>query len=195
VLPFRNWLPRIDHGHDVKLDSPTRSEVVVRTSALPDFELRIPAGVVIRDLDGKIVNQVGITVVPRAQTPVPVPDRFALPMIPIIQPGGACLYDLHGGIGTATMVFPNVDNELPKARADLWRYEPDGNGWAPYGMGTVSADGRQIIPDAGVVITDFASAECEPEKRTRQRRHEPPDLRQPAPTAPGQPATGRAGRP
>jgi hypothetical protein len=196
VLPFRNWLPRIDHSHDVKLDSPTKSEVVVRTPALPDFELRIPAGVVIRDVDGKIVDKVGITVVAREQMPIPVPDHFALPMIPIIQPGGACLYDAQGGIGTATMVFPNVENELPKARATLWRYEPDANGWAPYGMGTVSSDGRQIIPDAGVVITDFASAECQPETRTRQRPPERPDLRRPAPTAPGQPAAaGGAGRP
>jgi hypothetical protein len=76
----------------------------------------------------------------------------------------------------ADMVFPNVEKELPKARATMWRYEPDGNGWAPYGMGTVSADGRQVVPDPGVMITDFASAECEPTKRTHQPPMKRPDL-------------------
>jgi hypothetical protein len=90
-----------------------------------------------------------------------------------MQPGAACLYGPKGGVGTARMVFPNVEHELPRARATLWRYEPDGNGWAAYGMGTVSQDGRQIIPDAGVVITDFGSAECDPATRT----HQPPPQR------------------
>jgi hypothetical protein len=188
VLPFRNWLAPIDHTHDVTIESPTRSEVIVRTPALPDFELRISAGVVIRDVDGNIVRQVGITAVPSNRVPAPLPEHFTLPAVPAIQPGAACLYDAQGGVGTATMVFPNVEKELPKARATLWRYEPDGNGWAPYGMGTVSADGRQIIPDAGVVITDFGSAECEPGKRTRQPPLQRPDLRRPGPmnSGPGQ---------
>jgi hypothetical protein len=90
-------------------------------------------------------------------------------------------------------------NEPPKARANLWRYEPDGNGWASYGMGTVSADGRQIIRDAGVVITDFASAECQVETRTRQRPPERPDLRQRMPAVPmgsgKPPAAGKGARP
>jgi hypothetical protein len=168
VLPFKSWLPRIDHSHDVTIASPTRSEVVVRNPAMPDFELRIAAGVVIRDVDGKVVTRVGITPVPSDRTPVPVPEHFEVPVVPIIQPGGACLYDAKGGVGIARMVFPNFAHELPRARATLWRYEPDANGWTPYGMGTVSADGRQVIPDAGVVITDFASAECDPATRARQ---------------------------
>lgn len=174
VLPFKIWLPRIDHAHDVTIVSPTRSEVVVRSPALPDFELRIPAGVVIRDVDGKVVTRVGITAVPSDRTPVPVPENFEVPVVPIIQPGAACLYDARGGVGTARMIFPNFAHELPRARAILWRYEPDANGWAPHGTGTVSSDGRQVVPDAGVVITDFASAECDPATRTRQPPPERP---------------------
>ncbi|MGY3149342.1 hypothetical protein ACVWYQ_006341 [Bradyrhizobium sp. USDA 3397] len=168
VLPYKNWLPLIDHSHDVTLSVPTRSEVVVRTPGAPDLELRIDAGVVIRDVDGREVRRVGITAVPADRTPVPLPANANIPTFFIIQPGAACLYDAKGGIGTARLVFPNFDKELPKARATLWRYEPDGNGWAPYGQGTVSSDGRQVIPDAGVVLTDFSSAECDPATRTRQ---------------------------
>jgi hypothetical protein len=54
VLPYKSWLPRIDHSHDVTITSPTRSEVVVRNPTMPDFELRIAAGVVIRDVDGRV---------------------------------------------------------------------------------------------------------------------------------------------
>ena len=168
VLPYKNWLPLIDHSHDVTLSVPTRDEVVVRTPAAPDLELRIDAGVVIRDVDGREVRRVGITAVPADRTPVPLPANANIPTFFVIQPGAACLYDAQGGIGTARLVFPNFDKELPKARATLWRYEPDGNGWAPYGQGTVSSDGRQVIPDAGVVLTDFSSAECDPATRTRQ---------------------------
>lgn len=168
VLPYKNWLPLIDHGHEVSLNVPTRSEVVVRTPANPDLELRIDAGVVIRDVDGHEVRRVGITAVPADRTPVPLPANANIPTFFVIQPGAACLYDAKGGIGTARLVFPNFDKELPKARATLWRYEPDGNGWAPYGQGTVSSDGRQVIPDEGAVLTDFSSAECDPATRTRQ---------------------------
>jgi hypothetical protein len=179
VLPFKSWLPRIDHAHDVTIASPTTSEVVVRNPRMPDFELRIAAGVVIRDVDGQVVTRVGITPVPFDRTPVPVPENFEVPTVPIIHPGAACLYDARGGIGTARMIFPNFARELPKARATLWRYEPDANGWRAYGMGTVSADGRQIVPDAGVVITDFASAECDPATRARQPLPERPRVHPP----------------
>jgi hypothetical protein len=140
----------------------------VRTPAIPDLELRIAAGVVIRDADGREMRRVGITAVPPDRTPVPLPKSFDLPTFFVIQPGAACLYDAKGGIGTATMLFPNFAKELPRARATLWRYEPDANGWTPYGQGTVSSDGRQVIPDPGVVVTDFSSAECDPATRTRQ---------------------------
>lgn len=174
VMPYRHWLPRIDHSHDVTIPSPTRSEVVVKTPAIPDFELRIPAGTVIRDVDGKIVRRIGITAVPPDRTPIPLPDNVEIPTFFTIQPGAACLYDAAGGIGTATIVYPNFDKELPKARAMLWRYEPDANGWTTYGIGTVSADGRQIVPDAGAVLTDFYSAECAPSTRSRQAPPERP---------------------
>jgi hypothetical protein len=176
VLPFKNWLPRIDHSHDVTIASPTRSEVVVRNPAMPDFELRIAAGVVIRDVDGEVVTRVGITPVPSDRTPVPLPEVLKVPVVPIMQPGAACLYDAKGGIGTARMIFPNFAHELPRARATLWRYEPDANGWTAYGMGTVSSDGRQVVPDPGVVITDLASAECDPATRTRQPPPQPAPL-------------------
>ncbi len=175
VLPFKNWLPKIDHSRDVTITSPTKSEIIVRTPDIPDFELRIPAGTVIKDVDGKVVTKVGITAVPPDRTPFPLPAHIDIPVYFTIQPGAACLYDAKGGVGKAVIHYPNFNKELPKARANLWRYEPDANGWTTYGIGVVSADGKQIVPEAGAGLTDFYSAQCDPATRTRIAPPERPE--------------------
>jgi hypothetical protein len=172
VLPFKSWLPLIDHAHDVTITSPTRSNVVVRTPSIAGLELRIPPGVVVRDVDDKVVTRVSITAMPADRTPVPLPSDFGISTFYTIQPGAACLYDGKGGIGTATLVLPNFTKELPKARAIMWRYEPDALGWVGFGVGVVSADGTQIVPEPGVVLTDFSSGECDPKSKLR---HPPPE--------------------
>jgi hypothetical protein len=167
VLPFKNWLPRIDHSYDVSFPTPTTGPVVVSNPALPGVELRIPAGVVLRDADGKTLTKLGLTPFPPDKAPVPLPASSLKVTQFTIQPGAVCLYDATGGIGTAQIILPNFAHELPKARVGYLRYEPDANGWGPYGYGSVSSDGRQIIPDADTVLTDFASAECDPKTKSR----------------------------
>lgn len=167
VLPFKNWLPLIDHSHDVVVPSPTTGPVVIANPALPGLELHIPAGVVVRDADGAVVTKLGITAMPADKLPVPLLSHFDQGPQFTIQPGAACLYDSKGGIGTAQVVLPNSAHLLPKARATFFRYEPDVEGWSPYGMGLVSTDGSQIVPDAATVLTDFASAECDPKTKSR----------------------------
>jgi hypothetical protein len=166
ILPYTSWLAPIDHSHDVALTSPTTSEVVVRSPAIPYLEIRIPAGVVIRDVDGAVATSVGITVMPADRTPMPMRHGSSDPVFFTIQPGGGCLYDAHGGVGEAQMRYPNFTHELPGARAIALRYAPGRRGWMGYGTATVSADGTQVIPDRGAVITDFASAECDPATRS-----------------------------
>lgn len=191
VLPWVSWLAAVDHKHDVTIPSPTTSEVVVRTPDIPDLELRLPAGTVVRDVDGRAVTRVGITATPFDRLPFPVPGSFQLPVFFTVQPGAACLYSADGGIGRAQMRYPNWGKELPRARATFWRYEPDANGWAPHGLGTVSADGRQVVPDAEVELHDLGSAECDPSTRShmdppvradlrRQRAPKPPASQPPA---------------
>jgi YD repeat-containing protein len=42
---------------------------------------------------------------------------------------------------------------------EFWHYEPDGGRrWYVYGQGTITADGRQIVPDPGVSINEFTGA-------------------------------------
>ncbi len=181
VLQYKSWLPLVDHANEVAIPSPTTSEVVVRNPNIPDLELHIAAGVVIRDIDGRVVRRVGLTAMPFDKLPFPVPKNFHMPFFFTMQPGAACLYTPSGGIGQAQLWYPNFNHELPRARATLWAYVPDGNGWQPIGTGTVSADGRQIVPDAGVAMYDLGSAECQPATRSKM---DPPVRQRVRPTHP-----------
>ena len=69
----------------------TTKETVVTNPAIPGLELHIPAGTVIRDSQGNIVNQVSITAIPVDQPPFPLPLGVPVPVYFTIQPGGAHL--------------------------------------------------------------------------------------------------------
>jgi len=150
VLPFTIWMPRLDMGHAVTIASPTTNEVVITNPLIPGLELHLPADTVIRDLDGKAVTEISITPVPTDRPPFPLPPGFNVPVFASIQPGGARVIPPR-----ARLIYPNYTNERPGAGINFWNYDPEGKGWYIYGKGTVSADGRQIIPDPGVVIYEF----------------------------------------
>ena len=177
ILPYDCWLKPLDHSHDVHFPSPTTSDVTVKTPLLPGMEVHIPPGVVIKDINGVVVTEIGITAIPGTKTPFPLAPGTHVPTFFTLQPGGACLFNTKGGIGVARILYPNTFHELPGARATVWRYEPDEYGWNPYGTGVVSKDGSQIIPDRGVVVTDFGSAECAPSTRSHQNVPKRIDLR------------------
>ena len=150
VLPFTIWMPRLDMAHAVNITSPTTGETIITNPSIPGLELRLPAGTAIRDLDGQLVTQISITPVPTDRPPFPLPPGFNVPVFASIQPGGARIIPPR-----AQLIYPNYTNERPGARIDFWNYDPEGKGWYIYGQGTVSANGKQIIPDPGVVIYEF----------------------------------------
>jgi YD repeat-containing protein len=76
---------------------------------------------------------------------------FNVPVFASIQPGGARVIPPR-----ARLIYPNYTNDRPGARINFWNYDPEGKGWYIYGQGTVSANGKQIIPDPGVVIYEFS---------------------------------------
>lgn len=151
VLPYTIWMPRLDMGHAVNIASPTTTEVVITNPLIPGLELRLPPGTVIRDLDGQNVTQISITPVPTDRPPFPLPAGFNVPVFASIQPGGARIIPPR-----ARLIYPNYTNERPGGRINFWNYDPEGKGWYIYGSGTVTADGRQIVPDPGVVIYEFS---------------------------------------
>ena len=158
ALPWVSWLPRIDHAHDVTLAVPTSEDVVVRTPAVPGLELRIPQGAVLTGLDGEVVTHVGLTPIPVNRPPFPLPRNVVVPIYFTAQPGGAVISGADGRWLGAQVVYPNYYRELPKARGVFWRYEPDGIGWSTYGMGSVQADGRQVVPDRDTRIYALSGA-------------------------------------
>jgi RHS repeat-associated protein len=151
VLDYTIWMPKLDMAHAVTIPSPTNRDIVITNPTVPGLELHLPAGTVIRDLDGKVVTQLSITPIPTDRPPIPLPVGLNVPVFASIQPGGAKLIPPR-----ARLIYPNYINAAPGKRLDFWNYDPEGKGWYIYGQGTVSDDGRQIIPDPGVVIYEFS---------------------------------------
>jgi RHS repeat-associated protein len=73
--------------------------------------------------------------------------------------------------------MPNTFQAEPGTRVTLYYYDesftpdPDSNQWKEFGMGTVSDDGRQIIPDDGIGIPKFC---CGASFQSRQPSNNPP---------------------
>jgi len=158
ALPFVIWMTRLDARHEVVIASPTTTETVVTNSHIPGLELHIPAGTVIRDSQGKIVTQLTMTAIPGDQPPFPLPNH-QVPVYFTIQPGGAKLQGVNvQSAKGARLIYPNFTNAAAGTRIDFWDYDSHVKGWYVYGQGTVSADRKQIVPDADVVIYEFTGA-------------------------------------
>ncbi|SES47801.1 RHS repeat-associated core domain-containing protein [Actinokineospora terrae] len=144
VLPHTVFLPEVDQASKIKVPSPTTAETVLTTKAIPGLEVRLPAGTVVRDAQGDVATELSLTPIPIDRPPFPLPPT-KVPVYFTVQPGGGYLFP-EG----ATIVYPNYTKEPPGTRTQFWNYDPDGQGWHIYGYGTVSPDGRQIVPDPSV---------------------------------------------
>lgn len=150
VLPYTIWMPKLAMAQAVTIPSPNAQDIVVSTPQIPGLELHLPAGTVIRDLDGKSVTQLSITPVPTDRPPFPLPQGLSVPVFASIQPGASVVIPPR-----ARLFYPNYTNKKPGTRMNFWNYDPTGKGWYIYGRGTVTPNGKQIVPDPGVVIYEF----------------------------------------
>jgi RHS repeat-associated protein len=158
VVPYTIWMPRLDPAGTVHISAPTTTETIVTSPRIPGLELHIPAGTVIRDRHGQIVTELNLTAIPVDRPPFPVPD-LGVPVYFTVQPGGAVLQSVTGKPSPgARLFYPNFKNEVPGARGTFWNYDPEEREWFVYGLGTISADARQAIPDEGVVIHELTGA-------------------------------------
>ncbi len=157
VLPYPIFL------HEVKTNFFTQinplTDTIVTDPEIPNYEMFIPAGTVITGLDGQPNTKVSVKPVPIDRVPISRPPdgvyATEIYMYYFFKPGG----------GTPSqpipVKMPNNFQADPGTRAQLWYYDesftPDANSnqWKPFGMGTVSSDGRNIIPDPGVGIPKF----------------------------------------
>jgi RHS repeat-associated protein len=104
-----------------------------------------------------VVTQISITPIPVDRPPFPFAFGAEFPMYFTVQPGGAYI-EPYG----ARIIYPNITNEPPGTRINFWNYDPEEKDWHIYGRGTVTPDGRQVVPDEGVVIYRFAGASFKP---------------------------------
>jgi len=151
VLGYTIWMPKLDTEHAVNIASPTNTDVSATTPHIPGLELQLPAGTVIRGVDGETVTEVSITSIPVDRPPFPLPSGINVPVFFTTQPGGAQIIPPR-----ARVIYPNYTNEAPGSRIDFWNYDPEDKGWYIYGRGTVTADGKRVVPDPGVVIYEFS---------------------------------------
>jgi RHS repeat-associated protein len=150
VLSYTTWMPKLDTAHAVTLSVPTATEIVVTTRKIPGLEVHIPAGATVRDIDGQTASQISITPIPVDQTPFPLPANTIVPVFFTVQPGAAHILPPR-----VRVIYPNYTNQKAGTRMNFWNYDPERRGWYVYGHGSVTADGRQVVPDPGVVIYEF----------------------------------------
>ena len=153
ALGYTVWMPKLDTKHVVTISSPTTTNVTVSNPGIPGLELRLPAQTVIRDMDGQNVTQLSITPIPTNQPPFPLPSGVNVPVYFTIQPGGSQIIPPR-----AQLIYPNFMNATPGTRIDFYNYDATEKGWYVYGRGTVTPDGRRIVPDAGVVLYELSGA-------------------------------------
>ena len=153
ALEYTIWMSKLDLARAKNLPSPTSSRTVVTNPRIPGLELILPGGTVIRDTEGQTVTQISITPIPTNQPPFPLPPGIDVPVYFTIQPGGSQIIPPR-----AQLIYPNFIGSSPGTRIDFWNYDATGKGWYVYGQGTVTKDGRQIVPDPGVVLYEFSGA-------------------------------------
>ena len=153
ALEYTIWMTKLDSARAQNIPSPTTSRTVITNPRIPGLELILPAGTVIRDTEGKTVTQLSITPIPTNQPPFPLPAGVDVPVYFTIQPGGSQIIPPR-----AQLIYPNFIGSKPGTRIDFWNYDANEKGWYIYGRGTVTPDGRQIVPDPGVVLYEFSGA-------------------------------------
>lgn len=156
VLPYPIYLHEISQNF---FSIPPGQETVVQPPEVPDFTMLIPPGGVIMGWDGQPNTKVSITPVPLDRIAIrPLPpqvDTRTLYMFSFGKPGGG--YPNQ----PIPIIYPNDLGAFPGERVDLWYYDesptPDPNSqqWKIYGQGTVTPDGKRIVPDPGVGMPKF----------------------------------------
>lgn len=159
LLSYTIWMPALDMAHAVTIPSPTQTETVVTTPALPGLELHLPAQTTITDRNGKVVTKLSITPIPVKQPPFPLPKDVLVPLYFTIQPGGAYIQVANAnGPQGARLFYPNTYHFPSGAVFNFYNYDADNKGWYVYGQGKVSADRKQVVPNPGVAIYEFTGA-------------------------------------
>jgi YD repeat-containing protein len=139
VNPYTFYLPPIDTQYEVEVVP--GQNTVASNPRVPGLEMTIPMGANLRNRDGSPVARVSITPLAIDRTPAPLPSNVATGLVYTSQPGGA-IADIP-----MPVIYPNLLGTNPGTQVDLYAFNHDTVQWYVYGTGTVSSDGRTIVPD------------------------------------------------
>ncbi|MEW6247649.1 MAG: DUF6531 domain-containing protein, partial [Nitrospirota bacterium] len=132
----------------------------IRPAHIPGLTLSIQDGTTIRSEDGQTNSGVAITPLPPDRVPR-LPESAAPRTVYLVS------FERHGGgipSKPVPMIAPNEAGADPGTRMQFWYYDkspspdPASHQWKLAGYGTVSPDGRSIIPDPGVGQPRFCYA-------------------------------------
>ena len=140
-LPYTMWMTALDVRHEVHFTYPITHTLTITNPQIPGLKVEIPAGSVLTNDAGQRVTKLGITPIPVNRPPFPLPVGVDVPIYFTVQPGST--YISKG----ARIIYPNYTHVAPGTRGAFWNYDPDRRGWYVYGHGTVTPDGKQVIPD------------------------------------------------
>jgi hypothetical protein len=118
------------------------------------------------------------------RAPFPVPADF--PVYFSVQPGGLIVQGLSPKSSTGIrVIYPNLSELRPGTRALFFDYDPKERDWFPYGEGTVTADGKQVVPNAGVAFYTAMASSYSPPPPPPPPPGPPPPPPPPGPDGPG----------
>lgn len=139
VNPYTFYLPPIDTQYEVEVVP--GQNTVASNPRVPGLSMTIPAGANLRNRDGSPVSRVSITPLAIDRTPAPLPANVSAALVYTSQPGGA-LSDIP-----MPVTYPNLLGTNPGTQVNLYAFNHDTVQWYVYGTGTVSNDGRTIVPN------------------------------------------------
>jgi RHS repeat-associated protein len=139
VNPYTFYLPPIDTQYEVEVVP--GQNTVASNPRVPGLSMTIPAGANLRNRDGSPVARVSITPLAIDRTPAPLPANVSTGLVYTSQPGGA-LSDIP-----MPVIYPNLLGTNPGTQVNLYAFNHDTVQWYVYGTGTVSNDGRTIVPN------------------------------------------------
>ena len=139
VNPYTFYLPPIDTQYEVEVVP--GQNTVASNPRVPGLSMTIPAGANLRNRDGSPVARVSITPLAIDRTPAPLPANVSTGLVYTSQPGGA-LSDIP-----MPVTYPNLLGTNPGTQVNLYAFNHDTVQWYVYGTGTVSSDGRTIVPN------------------------------------------------
>jgi RHS repeat-associated protein len=146
ALSYTIWMPTEDVKNAVSLDRTRSKELIATTPLMPGLEIHLPRGAVLRSHHGEAMKKLSITPIALDRPPFPIPESARIAFT--TQTHGAKVESSSGD--GVRIIYPNLGRFEAGSRVDLWSYEAEGAGWQIYGQGTVSADGKQVTPDASV---------------------------------------------